>query len=100
MKITIVNENEVLVNLPEKLDFKQAPVLLELLSELRGKDIIKITFECKELTYLSSAGIRAIIFARQKISEDMTLIMSNVCNDVTEVLDMCGISDYIEFTAF
>ena len=97
MKITAENENEVVVTLPEKLDFKHAPILLELLSGLKGKEITKITFECKELTYLSSAGIRAIIFAQQKISDDMSIIMNNVCDDVEEVLDMCGISDFLEF---
>ena len=98
MEITIVNEDEVLISLPEKLDFKQAPKLLELLSDLKGRELIKITFGCKNLTYLSSAGIRAIIFAQQKISKEMTIVMSSVCEDVLEVLDMCGISDFIEFT--
>lgn len=98
MAFIIVEGKETRITLVGKLDFARAPVLMESLTLLKGKDISTIVFECNELTYLSSAGIRAIIFAQQKIAPGMTIIIEDVCDDVAEVLDMCGISDFIEFT--
>lgn len=99
MEFTIMEGNKASITLAGKLDFAKAPLLMEGLTLLKGKDISTILFECKELTYISSAGIRALIFARQKIAPGMIVVMKDVCDDVAEVLDMCGLSDFIEFTA-
>ena len=71
---------------------------MEELSVLKGKAVSTILFECKTLTYISSAAIRAIIYAQQKIAPGVNIVMEDVCKDVEETLDMCGLSDYIEFT--
>ena len=97
MEFPIHEGKETRIILSGKLDFARAPVLVESLEMLKGKDISTILFDCKELIYLSSAGIRAIIFAQQKIAPDMTIVMESVCEEVLEVLDMCGLADFIEF---
>ena len=97
MHFPIIEGMETRVNLTGKLDFAKAPELMNALKSLQGKDITSIVFECRDLTYLSSSGIRAIMFAKQKIAPDMKIVMENVCEDVSEVLDVCGLSNYIEF---
>ena len=99
MGFTIQEGNETHVTVSGKLDFARAPQLLDALTGLKGKGISCITFKCRDLTYISSSGIRAIIYAQQKISQNMTIKMENVSEDVMEVLDMCGIADFIEFTS-
>jgi anti-anti-sigma factor len=99
MEFPIKEGKETRVTLAGKLDFARAPLLMEALSTLKGKDISRIIFECKELTYISSAGIRAVIFAQQKIAPDMSIVLEDACEEVTEVMDMCGLSDFIEFMA-
>ena len=98
MEFPIKVGNETRVTLSGKLDFARAPKLMDELAKLKGSDISSIVFECKELTYISSSGIRVIIFARQKIAPKMKIIMEDVCEDVQEILDMCGITDFIELT--
>ena len=98
MEFLIQEGKETRVTLTGKLDFARAPLLMEALKTLKGKEISTIIFACKSLTYLSSAGIRAIIFAQQKIAPDMTIIMEDVCEGVAEVLDICGLAEFIEFT--
>ena len=98
MGILIQEGNETHVTISGKLDFAKAPQLLDALAGLKGKDISCIRFKCKDLTYISSSGIRAIIYAQQKISQNMTIKMEDVSEDVMEVLDMCGIADFLEFT--
>ncbi len=96
MGFSIKEGKETCVTLTGKLDFSLAPLLMEALAALKGKDIGTIVFACKELTYISSAGIRAIIYAQQKIAPGMTIYMEDVNDDIKDVLDMCGLIDFIE----
>jgi len=98
MEFPVKEGNVTHVTLAGKLDFARAPILMEALSKLKGNDISSIIFGCGDLTYISSSGIRAIIFAQQKIAPNMKIVMEDVNEDVTEVLEMCGIADFIEFT--
>jgi len=96
MEFSVKEGKETRITLTGKLDFARAPLLMDDLATLKGKDIEEIVFECKELTYISSAGIRAIIYAQQKIAPDMKICMEDINDDIREVLDMCGLIDYIE----
>lgn len=96
MEFPVKEGKETRVTLSGKLDFARAPLLMDDLAALKGKDIETIVFECRELTYISSAGIRAIIYAQQKIAPGMTIRMENVGDDIKDVLDMCGLIDFIE----
>ena len=87
-------DKELRVTLVGKLDFARAPLLVQDLDFWKGQDIRSIIFECDQLTYLSSAGIRAIIYAHQKISPGVSIVLENVTEDVYEVVDMCGLSDF------
>ena len=98
MNFPIKVGKETRVTLIGKLDFARAPELMDALTTLKDIDVSSIVFECKELTYIASSGIRVIIFAKQKIASNMKIIMEDVCDDVLEVLEMCGISDFLEFT--
>lgn len=96
MGFSIREGKETCVTLAGKLDFSMAPLLMDALTALKGKDVEAIVFACKELTYISSAGIRAIIYAQQKIAPGMTICMEDVNDDIKDVLDMCGLIDFIE----
>jgi anti-anti-sigma factor len=86
------------VTLTGKLDFTSAPILMDELGALEGRDISKIIFECAELAYISSSGIRAIIFAKNKIADGMEICLEDARENVREVIRMCGIENSIEFT--
>jgi anti-anti-sigma factor len=96
MEFPIKEGTETRVTLKGKLDFARAPLLMDDIKTLKGKDISVIVFECGGLTYISSAGIRAIIFAQQKIVEGVTVVIEDANEDVKEVLDMCGLIDFVE----
>ena len=96
MTFEIEHGNTTNITVAGKLDFANAPSLMEALSELKGKDISKIVFNCEELSYISSAGIRVIVFAKQKLSPDMEVVISKASNEVIEILEICGIIDIID----
>ena len=96
MEFPIEEGTKTYVTLHGRLDFKRAPLLIEELKILHGKAIETILFKCRDLTYVSSPGIRAILYAQQKLVPDVTIIMKDVCRDVEDVLDMSGLSDFIQ----
>jgi anti-anti-sigma factor len=97
MEFPIKEGNETRVTLTGKLDFLRSPILMQELETLRGKGVSKIIFECAELTYIASAGIRAIIFAKQKIEDGMDICLEDAAENVKEVIEMCGLDSFIEF---
>ena len=96
MDYKITEGTETRITLNGKLDFASAPKLMEDLAALKGKDIQTIVFECADLTYISSAGIRVIIYAQQKIAAGISVVLEDVTDAVGEVFDMCGLTDFVE----
>ena len=92
-------ENKVVkVTLAGSLDANRAPALADEIKKLIGKDIEKIVFFAKDLEYISSAGLRVIIFSKQKIGTDIKLYMVGATEDVLDVVRMSGIDNIMEIT--
>ena len=89
------NAGELDITLKGRLDATVAPQLHEELAKMEGGDIKKVTFDVKELEYIASAGLRVIIFAKQKLGADTQIFMKDVNDDVMQVLDMTGSSNFI-----
>ena len=96
--ISVNLENEILkIELSGHLDAKNAPSLSEKLKEMIGKSIKEIVFDVRKLEYISSAGLRVLIFSKQKLGEDVNIIMIGVQEAVLEVIKMSGLESIIEF---
>lgn len=91
------NAGELDITLKGRLDATVAPQLHEELAKMEGGDIKKVTFDVKELEYIASAGLRVIIFAKQKLGADTQIFMKDVNDDVMQVLEMTGSSNFITF---
>lgn len=78
-----------------KLDAVNAPILMEELKSLIGQNINKIVFYADELEYISSAGLRTIIFAKQKIGKDTEVYMINAQDTVSDVIKMSGLDNFL-----
>jgi anti-anti-sigma factor len=97
-KFNVVLENEIIkITLSGNLDAKNAPHLSEELKKFMGKDIKKIVFLVKDLEYISSAGLRVIIFSKQKMGDDVKVIMAGAQEDVLDVIKMSGLDSMMEF---
>ncbi len=89
------NAGEVDVDLIGRLDATVAPTLHEEMAKLQGSDIKKVTFNVKELEYIASAGLRVIIFAKQKLGADTQIFMKDVNEDVKQVIEMTGCDNFV-----
>ena len=93
MKIDFSKNGGVLsISLDGRLDTTTAPELESFLKEnLAGADALNI--DCEKLVYLSSAGLRVLLFAQKKMNGSMKL--TNVCELVMEVFEMTGFADIL-----
>lgn len=83
------------VNLSGKLDALRAPQLMEELKSLIGQPVGRIVFYAQDLEYISSAGLRAIIFAKQKLGADTEVYMIGAQDTVIDVIKMSGLDNFL-----
>lgn len=82
------------VLLKGRLDTTTAPSLEEALKgELDG--INGLTLDCKELEYISSAGLRVLLGTHKAMKDNGGLVITNVCEDIMEVFEITGFSDIL-----
>ena len=95
-KISVVCDDDVAkIVLTGRVDATNAPALSDELRKLIGKPIKKIAFMVSELEYISSAGLRAIIFAKQKIGQNAQVFLIAPQPSVTDVIKMSGLDNFV-----
>ena len=97
MTINVERDFElVTLGITGRLDATTAPNLEAVINEL-SKDIKELVFDMSELEYLSSAGIRVLLFAYKKMSLNQGVMRIEKVNDIVrEVFEMTGLLQMIE----
>lgn len=88
--------NDVTVTLKGRLDSASAPGLYAEMEKLKGTSVDVITYQVADLEYISSAGLRVIIFTKQKLGEDTRVVMVGANETVHSVVDMTGLDSFVE----
>jgi len=83
------------VVLSGRLDAASAPALQERLKGLIGQKVEKLVFFAENLEYISSAGLRVIIFAKQKIGADSKVYLVGAQEAVLGVVRMSGLDNFM-----
>ncbi len=87
-------EDQLTVILQGRLDTLSAPDLEEQLeSALDGVE--KLVFDFKELTYISSTGLRVLLGAMQVMEEQGKMSIRNVRDEIMEIFKVTGFIDYL-----
>ena len=93
---TRVSENAVSMDLEGVLDSKTAPELEEKITEI-GDKVTEIHFDFADLEFLTSAGLRTILYARQLMDDkDGRMTLKNVNSDIMDIFKMTGFLDVLE----
>ena len=74
-----------------------APAMQQSLSKYRGQDIRKVVFDATDLVFISSAGIRCIIYARRELGQKPEIVFENCAKEIYEVFEMTGLTRFISF---
>ena len=82
------------VALEGRLDTTTAPDLEALLKEsMEGISELVLNFE--KLEYISSAGLRVLLFAQKTMSKTGSMKVIHVSNDVKEIFEVTGFLDIL-----
>ena len=86
--------NNLTIALSGRLDTTTAPDLESKLKEsLDG--VIALSIDCKELEYISSAGLRVLLFAHKVMNKQGGMVIRNISKDIKEIFDITGFSDIL-----
>ena len=82
------------IRLEGRLDTTTAPQLeAELKESLKG--VTGLTLDFEKLAYISSAGLRVILFAIKAMKKQGKLVVKNVNETVMEVFEITGFADML-----
>jgi anti-anti-sigma factor len=85
------------ITLGEELAVANAPALMDELASYKEQGVEKVVFDATNLQYLSSSGVRAILYCKKYLSTSSNIVFVNCNKDVLDVFDLVGIRAYITF---
>ena len=93
------NENELTMILEGRLDTNSAPEAEEVLRrELPGTEALTVDME--QLEYISSAGLRVLMFARRELKKQGgSMKLTHVNEIIMEIFEVTGFSAIFEIEA-
>jgi anti-anti-sigma factor len=78
------------IRMSGELDARSAQRFNDLITEAAKHDIGKLVLLADELSYMSSAGIRCLVFAYQKMPAGVQIVLSGAQPDVAETIRLTG----------
>lgn len=82
------------IALDGKLDTITAPDFETAVRESIG-DAEELVFDLEKLEYITSAGLRVLLSAQKTMNEQGTMKVINVNEDINEVFEVTGFSDFL-----
>lgn len=95
MEINKIKEGTKLcVALDGRLDTTSAPALEETLkTELEG--VTEFVLDLEKLAYISSAGLRVILYAQKTMNKQGSMKIVNAGEDILDIFEITGFSDIL-----
>jgi anti-sigma B factor antagonist len=84
-------DDHLTVTLGGRLDRNSAPELEKKLDSALAR-ANKLTFDFKDLEYISSAGLRVILGAQKKLKGDAPVTVSGASKEIKDIFDVTGFS--------
>ena len=88
------NADELVLEITGRLDTVTAPALDKTINENLG-EIKSLILDCKNLEYISSAGLRVLLSTQKKLQQKGTMKLKNVREEVMEVFEITGFVDIL-----
>ena len=85
------------ITLGEELAVGNAPALMDELASYKEQGVEKVVFDATHMEYLSSSGVRVILYCKKYLSGSSNIVFVNCNEDVHDVLDLVGILPHITF---
>lgn len=89
--LTLQGTNAV-IDLEGELDSSTAPVFRSTIERAARVEIDTLVLEMSKLAYMSSAGLRGLVFASQKMAEGVEIVLVNPNPAVTQTIQLVGLT--------
>lgn len=96
---SISNDGYHLISLQGDVDTKTAPSLLEALTALELATLSELRIEMAQVGFMSSAGLRALVFAKQKMPHTARLVLVGTSDEIVDVITKTGLTQAVTFVA-
>ncbi|MDI3418500.1 anti-sigma factor antagonist [Streptomyces luteolus] len=91
-----VNERVATIELKGELDAGTAARFHETVDEAAATGAIELVIRAEQLSYLASAGLRALVFARQKMGDDVRIAVVGATEPVARTIKLAGFDHSID----
>ena len=88
------NADELVLEISGRLDTITAPAIDKTINENLG-EIKSLILDCKNLEYISSAGLRVLLSTQKKLQQKGTMKLKNVREEVMAVFEITGFVDIL-----
>jgi stage II sporulation protein AA (anti-sigma F factor antagonist) len=89
--LTLQGTNAV-IDLEGELDSSTAPVFRSTIERAVGVEIDTLMLEMSKLEYMSSAGLRGLVFASQKMGAGVEIVLVNPNPAVAQTIQLVGLT--------
>ena len=92
----VQNDVHVSITLAGDVDTKTAPELLSKLVALELNVLEQLRLDLQAVNFVSSAGLRAIVFAKQKMPHESTIYVIGASEQIIETITKTGLGNVIK----
>jgi anti-anti-sigma factor len=93
--VSVQSDSYHVITLDGELDTKTAPSFFDVLKQLDLAAIPELRIEMEALIFLSSAGLRALVFAKQKMPHESRLILIGASDSIVDVIVKTGLTQAV-----
>jgi anti-anti-sigma factor len=91
-------DSTVTIVLAGDLDATAAPTFQQTVDQAVGPEMRRLVLDMSGLDYLSSAGLRQIIYARQKMADEVQVVLVGANDRVTQTIKLVGFDQSVTFS--
>lgn len=85
-----IKESVATFTLIGSLDSSSASTFQEEIQKIVGKDLTDVVLQVSELEFMASAGLRMIVFAKQKLGSKVQIYLVKPQDQILDTLQMTG----------
>ncbi len=81
-----------IVTIVGEVDSSTAQIFMQEIEKAVSTTVNKLVIDMKDLAFMSSAGLRVLIFAKQRLGENVPIYLVKPQEPILDVLDKTGFS--------
>lgn len=92
------NDRTALITLTGELDAQTAAAFQAEVAAVTEGELDQLVLDMTDLTYLSSAGLRSLVFCRQKLADEVRIVVVKPRESVEQTIRMVGFHHSVIFS--